>query len=220
MQPSVLSVSQEDLKSQIYRVMSGYLHAHPFPNRNLSIIDYVKPAKKSKRGKGSKSVEPGARSLPSPEQNDLRDISQPRSTTPKQKAQHDGAVIDTPPPARMPFIFQPSPPRIANPRRPLYLINSETGELIQIPQWVACFHPRIPPLSPNKSWESPIPKYKSVAHAIEIRNALTQFHLAIHLADEEARGDDIRFRTILAHLCEKHMPKIDELEIVSARGPF
>ena len=75
------------------------------------------------------------------------------------------------------------------------------------------FRPRIPPTF-DGSRDSTLPKINSISHAILIRNALTQFHLAVYLADERVRNSvGERMDILLDTICEEYMPAMEELGV-------
>lgn len=86
---------------------------------------------------------------------------------------------------------------------------------INPPSWHHKFHPRLPPDDDSQAWESPIPRCDSIGHAIVLREAMTIFHLGIYLADEDAGESSIRLRQNLAVVCERYMPAMVKLGVVS-----
>lgn len=78
----------------------------------------------------------------------------------------------------------------------------------EFPPWVYNFRPAWPGEKAN-----PIPECHSIEHAMLVREALTKFHLAVYLADEDAGENEQRMREHLETICEQYMPAMRKLGI-------
>ena len=60
---------------------------------------------------------------------------------------------------------------------------------------------------------NPLPNPPTITHTILISKALTQFHLAVYLADADAGQDEVQRRDSLKGICNRHMPVMTELGV-------
>jgi len=87
------------------------------------------------------------------------------------------------------------------------------------PFWLDLFRPRgIPTNDPEVITESPIPEPRDMIHASLIKEALTKFHLAVCLADEDAGDCQMRRARNLRYIVQVYMPAMCKLRIVSDKS--
>ncbi|KAK5096315.1 hypothetical protein LTS08_007571 [Lithohypha guttulata] len=119
--------------------------------------------------------------------------------------QHSDEYYQVPPPPPPQLRSQQTHP--ANPNDPSWNLS------IPAQPWLNEFRPRWPSDGGDRVVPDPIPQCYSVEHAILIRDALTKFHLAVYLADEDAGESEERMMAHLEVICNQYMAAMSTLGI-------
>lgn len=100
--------------------------------------------------------------------------------------------------------MNPTAPSLPSASSDISAASHSSGDA-EFPPWVSTFRP---------NWtSSPIPECHSIEHAMLIREALTKFHLAVYLADEDAGESQERMVEHLRLICDQYMPSMRKLGI-------